>query len=93
MSNNLHISYDLNAPNQNYEKVITAIKGLGGWAKIHKSFWYVNSTYTASQACAIVWAAMDSNDTVYVIDATNNAASWQNINPEVATYIRDRWLK
>jgi hypothetical protein len=93
MANNLHISYDLYVPGQNYEKVITAIKELGGWAKIHKSFWYVNSTYTASQACSHVWAAMDGNDSLYVVDSTNNNASWQNLSDEVANYIRDAWLR
>jgi len=47
MGNNLHISYDLNVSGQNYEAVIAKIKTLGGWAKIHKSYWYVNSVLTA----------------------------------------------
>lgn len=93
MANNLHVSYDLNSPNQNYEKVIAAVKALGSWAKIHKSFWYVNSNLTAEQACARVWAAMDANDTVYVVDSTNNSASWQNLDPKVAAHIKDQWLK
>jgi hypothetical protein len=61
MGNNLHISYDLNVPGQNYEAVIAKIKTLGGWAKIHKSYWYVNSVLTAKQACDAVWAVMDVN--------------------------------
>ncbi|WP_140985843.1 hypothetical protein [Asticcacaulis tiandongensis] len=91
MANNLHISYDLYAPGQNYEKVIAEIKTLGGWAKIHKSYWYVNSTLTASQAVTRLWAVMDRNDSVYVVDATNNNASWQNVSDEVAEYIRKNW--
>ena len=39
MANNLHVSYDLNSPGQNYEAVIERIKKLGSWAKIHYSFW------------------------------------------------------
>ena len=93
MSNNLHISYDLYAPGQSYDKVIAAIKKLGPWAKIHKSYWYVNSSRTASQACAQVWAAMDANDQLYVVDATNNAAAWQNLSDEAADFIRDQWFK
>ena len=83
MANNLHISYDLHAPNKNYDAVIAKIKTLGNWAKIHKSFWYVNSDLTAAQARDAVWAAMDSDDTVYVVDATNNDAAWQNVSNEV----------
>lgn len=93
MANNLHISYDLHKPDRNYEAVITKIKTLGNWAKIHYSYWYVNSNHTAAEACAAVWQAMDSNDSVYVVDATDNVAAWQNIRPEVSVFIRDKWYK
>jgi len=41
--NNLFVSYDLKDPGQNYDRVITAIKGLGSWAKVQYSLWYVSS--------------------------------------------------
>ena len=91
MANNLHVSYDLYNPGQNYERVIDAIKALGSWAKIHKSFWYVKSTLTAAQAVERVWAVMDRNDTVYIVDATNNQAAWQNISTEASEFIRKKW--
>lgn len=91
MANNLHVSYDLYAPGQNYEEVIGAIKELGSWAKIHKSFWYVNSQYTAEQACAHVWAVMDVNDTIYVVDSTNSTAVWENLPDEVQTHVKTQW--
>lgn len=93
MSNNLHVSYDLYAPGQNYEKVIDRVKGLGDWAKIHKSYWYVNSSLTAEQARAHVWAVMDANDSLYVVDATNNSAAWNNLSDEVSNFIQDQWNK
>lgn len=93
MANNLHISYDLYSPGQNYEKVIERIKSLGNFAKIHKSYWYVNSVYTARQAADHVWGVMDKNDTVYVVDATNNNAAWQNLPTNVASHIKDRWTR
>lgn len=93
MASNLHISYDLYAPGQNYEKVIQAIKELGDWAKIHKSFWYVNSTYTAVQARDRVWAVMDGSDSLYVVDSTNNEAAWQNLPDEVSDFIKDQWSR
>jgi len=91
MANNLHISYDLYEEGQNYAKVIEAIKSLGSWAKIHKSYWYVKSNHSAKQAAEIVWNAMDSNDTVYVVDATNNVASWHNLKDEVSDFIVSQW--
>ena len=77
--NNLFISYDLKNPGQNYDRVITAIKGLGSWAKVQYSLWFVSSTYTAKQAAEIVRRAQDSNDTLIVIDPTNNDAAWYGL--------------
>lgn len=91
VANNLHVSYDLIAPEKNYDAVIEAVKSLGGWAKIHKSFWYVDSKYTASQAVDIIKRAADANDKIYVVDATNNNASWVNLGPEAAAYIQQHW--
>ncbi len=48
--NNLFISYDLNVPGQRYDQVIEAIKKLGNWAKVQKSFWYVSSSLSAEEA-------------------------------------------
>ncbi|MCG9699660.1 CRISPR-associated protein Cas2 [Vibrio natriegens] len=93
MANNLFISYDLNSPGQNYDNVIEEIKSLGSWAKVQKSFWYVNSTLTASQARARVWAKMDTNDSLIVVDASNNSASWNGLSDEVGNFIKDKWLK
>lgn len=91
MANNLHVSYDLHTPDQNYEDVINAIKELGNWARVHGSFWYVDSSYSASQAVDHIWNVMDQNDTIYVVDATNNNAAWENLSDEVADYIREAW--
>lgn len=52
----------------------------------------MNSTYTASQAVTL-WGVMDANDKIYVVDATNNVAAWQNLSTEAADFIKDKWLK
>lgn len=93
MGSNLHISYDLYQPGQNYDGVIAKIKELGSWAKIHQSYWYVNSSSTSRQAADHVWSAMDARDTVFVVDATNNVAAWYNLSDEVCNHIKDHWLK
>lgn len=91
MRNNLHVSYDLYRPNQNYDAVIQRIKELGSWAKIHKSFWYVKSNYNALQAAEYIKTALDENDTLYIVDSTNNDAYWFNLEPEVAAAIQQNW--
>jgi hypothetical protein len=91
MTNNLFISYDLYNPGQGYEDVAEAIKALGHWAKVQRSFWFVRSTDTAEQAAKRVWAAMDNNDSLIVVDASHNAAYWYNLTPEVSQYLKDWW--
>lgn len=93
MANNLFISYDLHAPDKNYEAVIKTIKQLGSWAKVHYSLWYVKSGYSASQACDSVWRSMDSNDRLIVMDASNNNAAWQNLPKDVSDFLKDQWRK
>lgn len=93
MANTLIISYDLNSPGQSYDPVINEIKSLGNWAKVQKSLWYVSSAYTARQAVDKVWAKMDRNDSLIVIDVQNKAAAWEGLNGEVAKHIQQTWLK
>lgn len=89
--NKLFISYDLKNPGQNYDRVVTAIKGLGSWAKVQYSLWFVSSAHTAKQAADIVWRAQDANDTLIVIDVTSDDAAWYGINTEVSEHIRKHW--
>ena len=91
MANNLHISYDLINPGQNYDRIITAIKQLGSWAKIHYSFWYVDSALTAEQARNFLAQFLDANDSLYVVDATNNNAQWSNLSVKTSNLILSHW--
>lgn len=91
MPHNLFVSYDLNAPGQHYEKVATAIKQLGPWAKVQKSLWFVDSTFEAQQARDHIWKSMDASDSLIVIDASTNEAAWFNVSPAAAQQIQTRW--
>ncbi len=91
MANNLFISYDLYKPGQQYDQVIAEIKTLGAWAAVHKSLWYVNSTLDAAQAVSRIWAKLDANDKLIVVNATNNTAAWQNLPDEVVNQLRRQW--
>jgi hypothetical protein len=91
--NNLFISYDLKNPGQNYDRVITAIKGLGSWAKVQYSLWFVSSAYAAKEAAEIVRRAQDTNDTLIVIDSTNNDACWYGLSTEVGEHIQKHWAR
>jgi hypothetical protein len=92
MANNLFVTYDL-IKNKDYEAVHKAIQSLGNWAKVTESNWYVNSAYTSQQAFDIVKKAIDSDDKLIVVDATNNYAVWINLPSNVSAQIKDQWHK
>lgn len=89
--NNLTISYDLYKQGQDYHAIIDAIKALGNWARLHKSVWYVKSGLSASQTIERLQRVIDSNDSVYVVDSTNNEAAWFNVAPKVADFLQQNW--
>ena len=91
MENNLFISYDLNSPGQDYEVIFNEIKSLGSWAKVQKSFWYVNSHLTAKEAFDRIRNKMDSNDSLIIVDASNNNASWYGLSDKVSEHIKNKW--
>ena len=70
--NNLVVSYDLYQPGQDYSAIEDAIESLGNAIKIHQSVYFVRSSKNAMDARKAIHAKMDSNDTLIVIDATNN---------------------
>lgn len=88
---NYFISYDLKKPGQNYEKVADAIKQTGQWAKVQLSLWYVKSSMTAEQIAKHVWQHMDANDSLVVIDSSNNEAYWFNLDTQVSTFMQQQW--
>jgi hypothetical protein len=53
----------------------------------------VKSSYGAQQAAEIVRRAQDANDNLIVIDATNNNASWCNIDDQVSDFMMQNWFK
>lgn len=69
MEYNLFISYDLDAPGQNYDAVINRIASLGPWYKLQYSFFYVHTSFSIKMAHDHIRAVMDANDKLAVVDA------------------------
>ena len=90
--NNMFISYDLHAPAKNYERVINQIKSLGG-VPVLKSLWFVKSYQPLEAVAKSVWSAMDSDDSLIVVDSTNNNAYWYNLNQSVSKHLVEYWRK
>jgi hypothetical protein len=91
MPNNLIISYDLYKPSQSFFMVETAIKSLGSAIKVHQALWYVNSLATVQEAKEAIMAVMDANDTLFVVDASNNSVASHNARQEVEQFIQANW--
>lgn len=94
MANNLVISYDLLSPGQNYDAVTDAVKSLGGvWAKIQQSVFYVKSPHDVDSAYSRILPNLDSNDSLFITDATNNESKWKALLPDASRAIQDTWNK
>ena len=75
------ITYDLNNPGQNYEKVISAIKKAsdGVWCTYWKSSYLIRSDHqTADEVSSLITPHLDKNDTLLVIEAVKNYQGWLN---------------
>lgn len=60
------INYDLNAPVQNYDTLIEAIKAYGEWAKISQSCWAVKTNETDEEIRDKLRRYIDHNDVIFV---------------------------
>jgi hypothetical protein len=80
MAFNLFIAYDLDKPGQNYDAVHARIKSLGRWYHAQQSLFYVHTELTPKQAHEAVFAVMDSNDKLIVVDSTG---AWMYPAPPV----------
>jgi hypothetical protein len=68
----LLIGYDLHRPGRNYESLIAAIKESGTWWHQLDSTWIVRTHRDASQMRDYLKAHIDANDSLLVIDVTND---------------------
>jgi len=73
--------------------VVEAIKALGQTSRLHGSLWYASSDKTAAEALAAVKASVGQTDTVFVADATNNAAEWVNAKGQDGKNVRKFWSR
>lgn len=78
------ISYDLNAPGKNYDRLYDAIKSLGGWWHHLDSTWIVTHPGPATAIRDKLMPYLDRNDKLLVAHCSGEAA-W--------TRFDSQWLK
>ena len=70
MAFNLIVAYDLHRPQQNYEAVRARIEGLGRYAHLQQSVYYLHTALSPEQVTAHIQPALDSNDKLIVAFVT-----------------------
>ena len=81
--NNLYVSYCSETP-KSTAIIGDAVQGLGDALQLHASLWYVRSGLSASEIAETIWPLMDPHDRLVVIDSSNDATAWFNIDETVA---------
>lgn len=93
MANNLIIYVKQGKDAADKNGVVEAIKAMGQSSRLHGSLWYVSSDKSAADALAAVKAVVGPTDTVFVADATNNAAEWVNAKGQDGKNVRKLWSR
>lgn len=91
MASNLQIFVELKDPQVNLDAVSTKIKELGSWARVSISFWYVDSSYSASAARDYISEVLVPGDKLFVVNASSGQAAWHGLSDKVAAFVRDKW--
>jgi len=89
MPNNLFISYDLKKEDD--AALTEHLKSLGIWARIHNRFWFLSSKLSAQQVEKRLRDYIGPDDSLVVIDSTNNDAFWFGVTKEVSEYLKANW--
>lgn len=87
----LLIAYDLNAPGQDYDELIDAIKGLGTWWHHLDSTWIVVTRSTAASARDTLAQHVDAGDELLVVDVTGRTRAWSGFNSSGSKWLKETW--
>lgn len=82
------IGYDLKRPGQNYSELFDAIKATGStWWHCLDSTWIVITAQDALSIANSLWAHMDANDKLLVIEVTSKAA-WGGLDDDCTNWLK-----
>lgn len=83
---NFIVTYDLLAPDKDYEELISAIKDYGTYSKVTESCWIIKSSKSSSQILEHLKNHIDFNDRLFVAQLTRDV-SWHKIMSS------EKWLQ
>jgi hypothetical protein len=88
--NTLLVSYDLLAPEKDYEKLWDHLKSYLQWARPLESVWLIRAGLTAGEMKILLRDNyVDQNDKLFVVDVTGRAVSWSQLPEKVSQWIKD----
>lgn len=93
MANDILISYSLRETGKDYQPLYEAISGLGAWAAIHETLWYVKSEFESDYIIEQLKQYVGNNDVLFVVNVSNESVWEINAAPEVADQINNYWAK
>lgn len=69
--NLLLVTYDLKAPNRNYDSLYSSLKSQGAWWHHLESTWIISTNETAGSFSAKLRDVIDENDNIFIVDITS----------------------
>lgn len=82
------VSYDLNRPEKNYERIISAIKTYGDYCPVLKSQWLISSTAIADDIFVHLRQYIDADDVLCICELTDNYAG--QLKEETINWLAER---
>lgn len=91
MPNSLFIACELQRPDKSYDRIVAAIQSVGEpWTQVQFTLWYLNTKLSAGQIRDRIKPALDKNDQLVVIDATNNGLASINLRAQTSKQLYDQ---
>jgi len=90
MVNSLFVSCAFSRPERTYDTMAAAVQSLGGrCVEIHYALWHIKTDDSAGAVRERLKPALDVNDQLVVIDASNGKAAWINLRKDASGSLRE----
>jgi hypothetical protein len=83
------VGYDLNKPGKDYRPLITKLKSFQTWWHHLDSTWLIRTSHSVVQVRDMLWALMDANDELLVVDVTGDVMAWAGIAANGSNWLKN----
>lgn len=82
-------SYDLRSPGKDYSRLWEHLRSYSDYRKPLESLWLLKTAKTSAEVRDGMKQCVDSNDKLFVVDITGDAAAWKGLPDEIANWIKE----